>query len=123
MRKLALVLGAVLALSTLSCSSDDAESPDCTDLSGRGTSFTITLRDNLFVPSCFTASAAQRLNLVNEDGVLHSFTLEGTPIDVDVSPNETLDLDPVAGVIEPGTYHLVCKYHAPGMAGDLTVVA
>lgn len=120
MRKLALVLGTVLALTAAGCGGED-ESRDCVDLSA-GRSFTITLRDNLFVPSCFTASASQRLQLVNAEAVLHSFTIAGTPVDVDVAPSETLDLDAMTGVIEPGTYELSCKYHLPGMSGEITIV-
>jgi plastocyanin len=124
MRKLALLALVTMLMSAVACDGDGegSEPSDCVDLSTQGESFTITLRGNEFVPSCFTASAAQRLTLVNEDGVLHSFTLEGTPVDVDIEGNRTLDLDPVSGVVEPGTYDLICKYHLPGMAGTVTVV-
>jgi plastocyanin len=99
-----------------------SEPSDCVDLRTRGPSFTITLRGNEFVPSCFTASASQRLTLVNEDAVLHSFTLEGTPIDVDIEGGDRLDLAPITGAVEPGTYDLICKYHVPGMTGRVTIV-
>jgi plastocyanin len=125
MRRLALFGLAALLLSAAACGSDSGEGgpepSDCVDLSTRGESFTIRLVGNEFVPSCFTASAAQRLELVNEDGVLHSFTIEGTPIDVDIEGRETLDLDPVTGSVEPGTYELICKYHLPGMRGTITI--
>jgi plastocyanin len=125
MRSPARIAIVVLLLAGAACGSGPegggSEPPDCVDLSA-GESFTIRLVGNEFVPSCFTASAAQRLELVNEDGVLHSFTVEGTPIDVDVEGGETLDLDPVTGVVEPGTYDLICKYHLPGMTGQVTIV-
>jgi plastocyanin len=124
-RRTLVLIGLVAVLSSAAaCGGGDggSEPPDCVDLSAQGDSFTITLRGNAFVPSCFTASAAQRLTLVNEDSVLHSFTIEGTPIDVDVEGGQTLDLDPVTGVVEPGTYDLICKYHLPGMTGTITVV-
>lgn len=125
MRQLALFGLAALLLSTTACGGDAgrSEPSDCVDLSTRGDSFTITLRGNKFVPSCFTASASQRLTLVNEDAVLHSFTVEGTPIDVDIEGGQTLDLDPVTGAVEPGTYELICKYHLPGMRGTVTITA
>src|SRR5687768_4385414 len=103
------MLVTVLALSAAGCGGD-SDGQGCVDLTG-GESFTITLKDNACVPSCFAARASQRLQLVNEDEVLHSFTLNGTPIGVDVAPTERLDLDPVTGVV--GTYTLICRYHTP----------
>lgn len=123
MRKRALLLGLALAVTAAACGGDGGSaSGDCVDLTSDGDSFTIRLVDNEFVPSCFTASAAQRLTLVNEDPALHSFTLEDTPIDVDISGDETLDLDPITGQVDPGTYRLICKYHQPGMTGEITIV-
>jgi len=124
MRRLALVLGLALAVTAAACGGDGGGSAaeDCVDLTTEGDSFTVRLVDNEFVPSCFTASAAQSLTLVNEDPALHSFTLEDTPIDVDISGDETLDLDPITGQVDPGTYRLICKYHQPGMTGEVTIV-
>ena len=123
MRKLALFGLVALLLPAVACDGGEGSPPsDCVDLSTQGDSFTITLRGNEFVPSCFTASASQRLTLVNEDAVMHSFTIEGTPIDVDIEGGQTLDLDPITGVVEPGTYDLICKYHLPGMTGQVTIV-
>jgi plastocyanin len=116
------LLCAVIALSVAACGDEDPPAAsDCVDLTGTA-SFTIRLSGNEFVPACFTASASQRLTLVNEDGALHSFTIEGTPIDVDVGGGDTLDLDPVTDAVEPGTYDLICKYHVPGMTGRITIV-
>jgi plastocyanin len=124
MRTLALVLGFALAATAVACGGDGGGSApeDCVGLTTEGDSFTIRLVDNEFVPSCFTASASQSLTLVNEDPALHSFTLEDTPIDVDISAEETLDLDPITGVVAPGTYRLICTYHQPGMTGEVTIV-
>jgi plastocyanin len=97
-------------------------SDECVDLTTEGDSFTIRMSNNQFVPSCFTARASQTLTLVNEDAALHSFTMRDTPIDVDVRGDETLNLDPVGGIVEPGTYELICRYHLPGMTGQVTVV-
>ena len=101
-------------------SEDPAE--ECVDLTTQGDSFTVTLSGLEFVPACFTASASQRLTLINEDGSLHSFTIEGTPIDVDIPGGESLDLAPVSGQVAPGEYELICKYHLPGMSGRITIV-
>ena len=129
MRKLALLALIALLLSAAACGNDAGEgssgggsSPDCVDLTTQGSSFTIRMSGMQFHPDCFTASASQGLTLVNEDGTLHSFTVEGTPIDVDVEPGETLHLDPIAGQVQPGTYDLICKYHLPTMNGSITIV-
>ena len=126
MRTRALALGATLLL-LAACSGSDAgerrPSAACADLSTGGSSFTVRLRGDAFVPSCFTASASQELELTNEDAVRHSFTVEGTPIDVDVDGGDTLDLAAPGGAVQPGTYQLICKYHLPGMTGEITIVA
>jgi plastocyanin len=126
MRKIVLVLLIPLALVAASCDGDDGGSSgdgaDCVDLTTEGDTFTVRLVANEFVPSCFTASASQRLRLVNEDPALHSFTVRDTPIDVDITGGEELLLDPVTGQVEPGTYELICKYHLPGMTGEITIV-
>jgi plastocyanin len=146
MRKPLIVLGALLALTAAACGGDggeDAEGPgvtgatgatretgatgstgaNCVDLTGEGVAFTIRLEKNEFVPNCFTASASQGITIVNADAVLHNFTLQGTSIDVDIPPGDEFNGEPIAGVVDSGLYVLVCKYHLPGMIGEVTVVA
>lgn len=129
MRRSILALAVLLALTGAACSGGDGGpaggsdgGADCVDLTAEGDTFTIRMVDNEFVPSCFTARASQSIRVVNEDGGLHSFTLEGTPIDVDIAGGETFEGEPVTGVVAPGTYELICKYHLPGMTGEVTVV-
>src|SRR3990170_3181970 len=151
MRKLVPVLAIVLTLSATACGGDAGEGTDgdggtngatasagatgptastgatgtggdgCVDLTGEGPVFTIRMEKVAFVPDCFTASASQGISVVNEDPVLHSFTLEGTPIDVDIEADVTFNGEPISGVVAPGTYELICKYHA-SMTGEVTVV-
>jgi plastocyanin len=127
MRKLALAALAALLLSAAACGSgsggggSEATPSDCVDLSTQGSSFTVRMSGMAFHPACFTASASQSLTLVNEDSSVHSFTVEGTPIDIDVAPGQTLHLDPIEGQVQPGTYDLICKYHLPGMTGRITI--
>jgi plastocyanin len=126
MSRRALALAVVL-VSAAACGGDDGGTEDpaeeCVDLTTQGDSFTVTMSGLEFVPACFTASASQRLTLVNEDGALHSFTIEGTAIDVDIAGGETLDLSPVSGQVAPGKYELICKYHLPSMSGSVTIAA
>jgi plastocyanin len=121
-RKLVPILAvSILALAVPACSSGGGSADDCVDLSGQGDTFTIHIKGFEFDPSCFTASASQSISVVNEDGAVHSFTLQGTPIDVDVPAQDTFNGESVSGVVDPGTYDLICKYH-PEMKGTVTVV-
>lgn len=97
-------------------------SGDCVDLTGEGDVFTVTIADFTFDPSCFTASASQGITVVNEDDVGHTFTMVGTDINVPIAGGETFNGEPIAGVVEPGTYEFVCTIH-PQMTGEATVVA
>lgn len=100
----------------------EATGAECVDLTGEGDVFTIRISGFAYVPACFTASASQGITVINEDGALHSFTLEDTQIDVDVEPGTEFNGEPISGAVEPGTYRLFCKYHA-GLTGEVTVVA
>jgi plastocyanin len=131
MRRSVFVLVAVLALALAACSSDEGGGEtgatagqtdgDCVDLTGEGAVFTITIADFAFDPSCFTASAAQGISVVNEDDVEHTFTMVGTPVDAPVPAGETFNGEPITGIVAPGTYDLVCTIH-PAMTGEVTVV-
>lgn len=145
MRRLVFVLVGVLALVLAACSSDDGAgttaatgttgttastgdtgsdgaNPDCADLTAEGATFTITIADFAYDPPCFTASASQGISIVNQDDVDHTFTMTGTQIDVPVAAGETFNGEPIAGVVEPGTYDFLCTIH-PEMTGQVTVVS
>ena len=145
MRRLVFGLVGVLALVLAACSSDDGTGPtaatgntgttvstgatgsdganaDCADLTGEGAAFTITIADFAYDPPCFTASASQGISIVNQDDVDHTFTMTGTQIDVPVAAGETFNGEPIAGVVEPGTYDFLCTIH-PEMTGRVTVVS
>jgi plastocyanin len=92
---------------------------DCVDLAS-GDVFTITISDLAFHPDCLSARAAQSIAIVNEDSVDHTFTIDGTPIDVTISGGDTFNGEPVTGVLEPGTYDFHCRIH-PSMTGTITV--
>ena len=136
MSRLVVVLGAVCALGLAACSSDDGGGATgsetgstgtngngaCADLTGEGSTFTITISDFAFDPNCFTASASQGISIVNQDDADHTFTVPDTSIDVPISAGETFNGEPLAGGIEPGTYDFLCTLH-PTMTGQITVVA
>jgi plastocyanin len=151
MRRLVFVLAAVSALALAACGSEGgggttassgtieatgsnagetgaiaatgaASSEDCEDLTGEGATFTIKISFSNFYPDCFTASASQGIKIVNRDDIDHTFTIPQTQIDMPVVAGETLNGEPIAGAVEPGTYDFLCAIH-PQMTGRVTVVA
>lgn len=136
MRKIVVTLVALLAFAGAACSSKDSgstsssgttppatssggSSSGCVDLTS-GATFSITIQDLAFHPSCLTAKASQGISIQNKDSVLHSFTIDGTQIDVDIQPGTTFNGEPVTGILAPGTYTFHCKYH-PTITGKITV--
>jgi plastocyanin len=108
----------MLAVVMPACSEGD---PDCVDFSDRGDTLTIHIAGFEFQPPCFTVRTSQGIQVLNDDGAVHSFTLKGTPIDFDVPDEGRRNVGAVAGAVEPGTYDLICTYH-PEMTGAVTVV-
>ena len=84
---------------------------------GGETTDSVTMVDNEFQPSSFTA-ASTSITLTNDGQALHSFTIADGDIDQDVQAGESADVD-LSG-LDAGSYHLICKYH-PEMTGSLTV--
>jgi plastocyanin len=145
MKQLTIVLGTALALTAAACGGGDedvaappetpaatgttagtgtkgATGAECVDLTGEGATFTIVMSRTEFVPECFTASASQGITIVNEDPLAHTFTIEGTMIDVQVNAGDEFQGEPISGVVAPGTYELICRFH-PFMTGEVTIVA
>jgi plastocyanin len=56
------------------------------------------------------------------DDADHTFTIPDTQIDVPIAAGETFNGEPVSGVVEAGTYDLLCTLH-PTMTGQVTFVA
>lgn len=131
MRRSMFVLVAVLALGMAACGGGDEAAPtttgetgntgsaDCADLTA-GDTFTLTASNFAFDPPCFTARAAQSITIVNEDSADHTFTISGSQIDVTIPAGETFNGEPISGVLEPGTYDFLCRFH-PAMTGTITV--
>jgi plastocyanin len=123
------VLG-VLVLLLAACGDDDGGNGGggadaCPDLTG-SESFTIRMSDNEFDPTCARVSRMQRMALENTGSNTHTFTIDGTSIDVEAPGGETLDLDPPAEVLPAGTYTVYCRFHGSadgsGMTMELRVV-
>ena len=113
---------ALIALAVPACSGgSEGGGEDCADLSTQGETYAVTIEDFAYDPSCFTASASQGIRITNADDAVHTFTLRDTEIDLEVPAGETVEGAPATGVLDPGTYDLICTYH-PEMTGEVTVV-
>jgi plastocyanin len=89
-----------------------------------GDTVTVTISDFAFDPPVVIASTDQSIELVNDGSALHNFSVDGTPIDVDVNPGETQTLAAPGSSFPAGTYTLFCKYHqAQGMVGALIALS
>jgi plastocyanin len=84
---------------------------------GGGATDSVTMVDNEFQPSSFTA-ASTSITVTNEGEALHSFTLPEGDIDQDVQAGESAEVD-LSG-LDAGTHDFNCKYH-PEMTGSVTV--
>ncbi|MGH2676487.1 MAG: cupredoxin domain-containing protein [Actinomycetota bacterium] len=84
---------------------------------GGETTDSVTMVDNEFQPSTFTASA-ETITVTNDGQALHSFTLEAAGIDQDVQAGESADIE-LSG-LDAGSHDFTCKYH-PEMTGSVTV--
>src|ERR671923_1088403 len=100
---------ALVALLGAACGGDGGGGGETTD--------SITMVDNEFQPSSFTA-ASTTLTVTNDGQALHSFTLPDGGIDQDVQAGQDASVD-LSG-LDAGTYDFNCKYH-PEMTGSVTV--
>jgi plastocyanin len=103
---------AAVALLGAACGGDDGGNGG-----DGGTTDSVTMVDNEFQPSSFTAGSTT-ISVTNDGQALHSFTLADGGIDQDVQAGESADVD-LSG-LEAGSYDFICKYH-PEMTGSLTV--
>ena len=89
-----------------------------------GNEVAIQMADFTFSPSAIAAANTATLVLTNSGTALHNFSIEGTPVDVDVQPGQSATLTPPPTPLAPGDYNVFCKYHkALGMVATLTVTA
>ncbi len=88
------------------CSGEAAEPPRCTN---RVDATTVVMDDFSYRPSCPAVAEGATVSLDNQGAAPHTFTLEGTAIDVDIAAGERgiADLTGVA----PGEYTVTCTYH------------
>lgn len=105
------IVVAAVALLGAACGGDDGGN------GGGETADAVTMVDNAFEPSEFTA-ASTTITMTNEGQALHNFSQSDAGIDQDVAAGESADVD-LSG-LEAGTYDFSCKYH-PEMTGSVTI--
>lgn len=102
-------------------SGDQANFHDEADVSDDD-SVELELDDNYFEPTILTGTAGQEitLELFNEGGNIHNFSLSEQNVDQDVEEGGTEEVE--VSFPESGAVQFFCKYHAElGMRGELKV--
>jgi plastocyanin len=79
---------------------------------------TVELADFEFRPDCLLADAGATIALENTGDAPHTFTVEGTDVDLDLEVGTSADAS-LSGV-DPGDYAVTCTFH-PQMEATLTV--
>jgi plastocyanin len=144
-RKMLLVMVAVLALASAACSSGDDNggpsgvtsttgvSPGTTGTTGSESGctqanavdlsandpFTVTIKDFAYDPPCFVAASTSTITIVNKDGTTHTFSIDGTQVDATIDGGQTFNGESPG--LAPGSYDFYCKLH-PTMTGTVIVV-
>jgi len=93
-----------------------------TDESGLAVA-TVAMADRAFLPGCFIArSHGQTLRIKNADRTAHTFTVDGTGVDIELPAGTDAKVTGhLADVgLSPGTYPFHCRIH-PSMTGVLIV--
>jgi plastocyanin len=129
-KKMLFALIALVALTGAACSSDNGDSGSspseatgatgatgdagCTadnavDLTGDDP-FVVTIQDLAFDPDCFAAQSASAITVENKDSVTHTFTIDGTQVDVSINGGDTFNGESAG--LEPGSYDFHCKIHS-----------
>jgi len=94
------------------CTADNA-----TDLTGDDP-FTVTIQGLAFHPDCFTAKSASAITIMNKDSVTHTFTIDGTDVDVTIEGGTTFNGESAG--LAPGIYPFHCRIHST-MTGTVIV--
>jgi plastocyanin len=128
MRRLGMVLvAAVLAVGFASCGDDDDDNPaiesetdstDSTVIGDAAVGVTVTIANTAFDPDALEATAGEvTVDVTNEDSFPHTFTIDGTAIDVEVDGGSS---GSGSDTLEAGEYEFHCRIHS-SMTGTLTV--
>ncbi len=97
----------VVAAGAMACSGGGAEPPPSCPNPTATTS--VVMDDFSYGPNCLAVAPDATLSLDNQGAAPHTFTIEGTEVNVDVAAGDEGSVD-LAGVT-PGTYTVICTYH------------
>jgi len=104
---------AVLVLT--SCGGGTEPDPSCTEPASTSS---VKLADFEFAPACIGATAGDTIALENTGVTPHTFTVQGTDIDVNVEVGGVGEADLIG--VATGAYAITCTYH-PQMTGTIVV--
>jgi plastocyanin len=88
------------------------------DGGGGSAAVTVQVNNFLFAPSNIEVAAGSEIEVKNGNAnTPHTFTVEGTNIDLELSP---MDSEDVTIDVDPGSYDVICRFHGQ-MTATLTV--
>ena len=115
MRIPALTIAFIVVLALTTCGGGVDPDPSCTAPTPTSS---VQLADFEFTPECIGAAAGDTIELENTGATPHTFTVEGTEVDVNVEVDAGGQAD-LTGVAA-GAYAVTCTYH-PQMTGTIVV--
>jgi plastocyanin len=116
-----MVMAAALALGASACSGGGSSAVDSggggASSAGGAADQTVTIKDSAFDPTTLTISGSTTIEVVNQDSIEHSFTLDDDSVSQDLEGGEsaTVTIDPAASI----GWH--CEFHPTTMKGTITV--
>ena len=97
---------------------EDDGSGEEDDGGGGEAAATVQVNNFLFAPSDIEVAAGSEIEVKNGNAnTPHTFTVEGTDIDLELSP---MDSEDVTIDLDPGRYDVICRFHGQ-MTATLTV--
>lgn len=110
-----LAVMATIAAGAVACSGGGSDAPSCSSYQAEDS---VTMADFSYTPACISAPGGATLTLDNQGDAPHTFTVEGTPVSVEVQAGDHATAD--LGGVGPGTYTVMCTYH-PQMKATIQV--
>jgi plastocyanin len=124
MRKGVATMAVMLVFVSVACSKSSSSTPSggssggssCTADNATALAGDVSIKDFAFSPDCFSVSAGSTISLNNQDPRTHTFTVDGTDVNVSLDAGTTQSATAPAA----GTYPFHCSIH-PTMTGTFIV--
>ena len=124
MRKAVATMAVMLVFVSVACSKSSSSTPSggssgsssCTADNATALSGSLSIKDFAFHPDCFKVSAGSTISVNNQDTTTHTFTSDGTNVNVSLDAGTTQTATAPAA----GTYPFHCNIH-PTMTGTFIV--